>query len=106
VCQCDNTYSTFLILYTSFLKFILRLSMLISDSQTILESFGLVVKKYRTLLGLSQKELASICSLNLNYIGNIERGKSNISLITLLKISKHFGISSEKLIREMDIYLG
>ena len=80
--------------------------MLVSDSQTILESFGLVVKKYRTLNGLSQKELSLICGLNINYIGNIERGKSNISLITLLKISKHLGISSERLIREMDFFLG
>ena len=80
--------------------------MLISNSQVILESFGLVVKKYRTLLGLSQKELALTCSLNLNYIGNIERGKSNVTLITLLKISKHLGISSERLIREMDFFLG
>ncbi|GGH65728.1 transcriptional regulator with XRE-family HTH domain [Filimonas zeae] len=36
---------------------------------------------------LSQKELAALCNLHYNHLGKVERGASNVDLLTLIKVS-------------------
>lgn len=54
----------------------------------ILSKFGSEVKRRRTLLGLSQEELAHLCELHRTYIGSIERGERNVSLQNITSIAK------------------
>lgn len=56
-------------------------------------SFGKRVKELRKQQGLSQENLALICDLDRSYIGGVERGERNISLINLFKIAKALDIS-------------
>lgn len=50
-------------------------------------TFGLSVRKERNLKGMTQEELAHLCGLDRTYIGGIERGERNVSLINISKIA-------------------
>jgi len=54
---------------------------------TITQSFGQKVKYFRSLKRLSQEELADLCGLHRTYIGSVERGERNITLINAEKIA-------------------
>ena len=49
--------------------------------------FGAKVKQRRRTLGWSQEKLAFACDLDRTYIGGIERGERNVSLINICKIA-------------------
>jgi len=53
----------------------------------ILIAFGFSVRKERNLKGMTQDELAHLCELDRTYIGGIERGERNVSLINISKIA-------------------
>lgn len=53
----------------------------------ITQSFGVKVRHFRNLKNLSQEELADICGLHRTYIGAVERGERNITLISAEKIA-------------------
>lgn len=52
----------------------------------------------RTLHGISLEELARRSGLTKSYLSKLERGVSQPSIATLLKLAKAFGTSSEKLL--------
>lgn len=56
--------------------------------------FGQKVKELRKQKGLSQEGLALLCDLDRSYIGGVERGERNISLINIYKISKALNIDT------------
>jgi transcriptional regulator with XRE-family HTH domain len=49
--------------------------------------FGQRVRELRSRKGLSQEDLALACDLDRSYIGGIERGERNISLVNIQKIA-------------------
>jgi transcriptional regulator with XRE-family HTH domain len=53
-----------------------------------LKRFGSEVRRRRIELGLSQEDLACLCELHRTYIGSVERGERNISLVNILSISR------------------
>lgn len=53
----------------------------------ILNIFGKNVRKYRSLLGLSQEKLAEKCGLHRTYISDIECFRRSISLENIQKIA-------------------
>ena len=54
----------------------------------ILLAFGKRLKKLREDAGLSQEALAHLADLDRSYIGGVERGERNVSLVNLNKIAK------------------
>lgn len=54
----------------------------------ITQIFGLRVRHYRKLKSLSQEELADLCDLHRTYIGSVERGERNITLLNAEKIAE------------------
>lgn len=54
----------------------------------VLERFGMRVRQRRLELGLSQEGLALACGLDRSYIGSIERGQRNLSLLNVEKIAR------------------
>ena len=63
--------------------------------------FGKAVRKRRHKLGLSQEEFADMCGLDRTYIGGIERGERNVSLINIERIANALKVSLSKLFREV-----
>lgn len=69
-------------------------------------AFGQAVRKLRHELGMSQEELAELASIHRTYVGDIERGKRNISLHNMLRLSTAFNVPLSRLIQEMEAHSG
>ena len=66
-------------------------------SDQILTKFGQKVRAVRKLKSLSQEALADRSELDRTYIGGVERGERNISLINIEKIAKALGVEIKDL---------
>lgn len=64
----------------------------------ILKQFSVRVKKLRSHRGITQEDLAALSGLSRQYIGDVERGQRNISLLNMEKIAKAFGITISELL--------
>ncbi|MBU2557575.1 MAG: helix-turn-helix domain-containing protein [Bacteroidetes bacterium] len=53
-----------------------------------LERIGNRIREFRLEADLSQEKLAFVCDLDRTYIGSVERGERNISVINLSKIAR------------------
>lgn len=58
------------------------------EEQQLKKAFGTRIREIRKERGLSQETLALSCSLDRTYIGGVERGERNLSLINIYKIAK------------------
>jgi transcriptional regulator with XRE-family HTH domain len=63
---------------------------------------GKTVRKKRLSLGLSQEALAERADLHWTYIGGIERGERNVSLINIVRIARALGVVPAKLFVGID----
>ena len=67
-------------------------------NKQILKRFGEQVQAFREKKDWTQEELGKIAGLHRTYIGSIERGERNVSLINVEKIAKALNVSVENLI--------
>ena len=67
--------------------------MTVDNEQKLKERFGQRLRKLRKEHELSQEELALSCGLDRTYIGSIERGERNISLVNIVKIAEALRIT-------------
>jgi transcriptional regulator with XRE-family HTH domain len=63
----------------------------------VLVLFGKRLKELRISKKLTQIELAEICGLHPNYIGMVERGERNPSLINIDKLAKALNLNITEL---------
>jgi len=66
----------------------------------ILKRFSDKVKRLRKSKGWTQEELAVRTGLHRTYIGSIERGERNVSLINVEKIADALGAPVETLVKK------
>jgi transcriptional regulator with XRE-family HTH domain len=64
-----------------------------------LRVFGERVRARRHELGLTQKDLAAISGLHRTYIGSVDRGQHNLSLVNLLRIAEALGVDPAVLVQ-------
>lgn len=67
----------------------------------ILRVFGKRVREARLELGISQEELAFRAGLHRTYLGAVERGERNVSLVNIHKISVGLSVSLGDLFQEV-----
>jgi transcriptional regulator with XRE-family HTH domain len=65
--------------------------------EAIKAAFGKRLRELRTKQGLSQEALALACDLDRTYIGGIERGERNVSLVNIQKIAVAIGVPVREL---------
>ena len=63
----------------------------------IKEKFGEKVKSLREAKGFSIEHLANISNVDRNYISDIEKGKRNVSLLIIEKLSKALDVDIKEL---------
>ena len=61
--------------------------------------FGLRVREMRLQKNVSQEDLAHSAEIDRTYLQSIEKGKRNVSISTIEKISKALNVSMETLIK-------
>ncbi len=61
--------------------------------------FGERVRARRLELGKSQEQLADDCGLHWSYVGQVERGRRNLSLHNILKIAAALELDPADLVR-------
>ena len=70
-------------------------------SKPILKKFGKRVKEIRKERGFSsQMDFANKSGLDRTYVGGIERGERNVSLINIEKIAKTLEVSISELFKD------
>lgn len=67
--------------------------------ESILIKFGQRVRELRTERNLTQQQLAEISGLHKNYVGMVERGERNPSLVNIEVFAKSFDISISELMK-------
>ena len=73
------------------------------DEKGLKLRFGLAIRKRRQELNISQEELAERAALHRTYVGDIERGKRNVSLLNIAKLAKSLNLSIADLFATHDI---
>lgn len=70
-------------------------------SKQYLESLGKNIRQLRLEKGLSQEALADLCGLHRTYMGGIERGERNVSLLNIVRIAKALDVNITELVRDI-----
>ena len=65
------------------------------DHREVLTGFGTRVRQLRLDQNMSQEELADLAGLDRSYIGGVERGERNVSLINISKIADALKVTIE-----------
>ena len=60
--------------------------------------FGAGLRKLRLKRDLSQERLAELAGLHRNYVGMVERGECNISLIAVIALARALNVKPSKLV--------
>jgi len=68
------------------------------DPRTI---FGETIRKFRNQLGWSQEELAAACGLHRTYIGAVERGERNVSLLNIVQLARALRVKPTTLLENI-----
>lgn len=62
-----------------------------------MDAFGLRVRYFRKKLKLSQDELAEKSDLHRTYIGAVERGERNITLMNIFRLAEALQVTAKDL---------
>ena len=64
-----------------------------------LVKLGKNLRAARAAKGWSQEELAHKCCVHRTYVGAVERGEYNVTILTLKKITKTLGMAMKDVVR-------
>ena len=67
-----------------------------------LKKVGDTIRELRNHSSLSQEQLASNSGLDRTYIGSVERGERNISVLNLKKIADALNVNTSDLLKNLE----
>ena len=68
-----------------------------------LARFGHNLRECRLEVGLSQERLALEAELNRSYVGQVERGERNISILNVVKLARAIGCTASRLVAGLEL---
>ena len=69
-------------------------------TESVKKAFGLRLREIRRSRGLSQEKLALLCGMDRSYVGDVERGERNVSLVNIWKFADALAIPAAALMQE------
>ncbi len=63
------------------------------------------MRKFRVAAGISQEKLAELAGIHRTYVGDVERGERNISVVNMVKVANALGRQLNDMVREMERHL-
>lgn len=69
----------------------------------MLLAVGAAIRRLRVAQGISQEDLALRSGVDRTYVGNVERGQSNVALLTLSRLAAGLNTTLLKLMLEAGI---
>jgi len=69
-----------------------------SEPHDLKRQFGRRVRSLRERIGISQQELALRVELDRTYIGSVERGERNVSLVNIHKLAVGLNVRADELL--------
>jgi transcriptional regulator with XRE-family HTH domain len=73
-----------------------------ASENEILAACGTAVRVSRTQRDISQEHLAELAGLHRTYVGSVERGDRNVSLLNIVRLARALGTSPSELLRRPD----
>lgn len=67
-----------------------------------LVAFGAAVRRRRMDEGFSQEAFADACELDRSYMGGVERGERNLSLVNIMRVLKGLGVQPSVFFKDLD----
>lgn len=74
-----------------------------SDHERALGKLGDAIRARRQALQISQEALADASGINRTHMGEVERGKRNISFMNIVKIARAMDAKASEIIAEADL---
>ena len=71
------------------------------DDKTFLQSLGDRLRDLRTARGLTQADLGEKCELHRTFIGSVERGERNVSILNLRLFPRVLRIAMSELVKDL-----
>lgn len=68
----------------------------------VLVELGRVVRRTRKEQGISQEQLALSADLDRSYVGGVERGEHNLTVMTLVKLANALGVNPRELFPHLE----
>ena len=65
------------------------------------KKFGERIRILRRQAGWSQEELAAACRLHRTYVGAVERGERNVSLINIVRLARALRVNPADLMEDI-----
>lgn len=69
-----------------------------------LYKFGSIIRKYRSIAGLSQEGLSELIECDKNTIGRIERGETDCRLSTVVRLAEGMNVSFSRLAKDFESF--
>lgn len=66
------------------------------------KQFGVTIRQRRLERQLSQESLATLAHLHRTYVGGVERGERNVSLLNIVSIAHALAVSPSELLEEIE----
>jgi transcriptional regulator with XRE-family HTH domain len=64
------------------------------------KQLGTIIRDQRKAIGYSQEEFASHCGVHRTYMGAVERGERNISLMNIVRIANALKVKPSELLTQ------
>lgn len=71
------------------------------DDKRFLRQLGERIREQRIARGLTQEQLGQKCELHRTFIGSVERGERNLSLLNLRLMAKTLRVSLRDLLQDL-----
>lgn len=68
----------------------------------VLRKFGSAVRRHRRMASLTQEEFALQCEIDRSYLGGVERGERNLTLVNVIKICDALKVNPSEMLADLD----